>query len=182
MREEVAHILFSTEDIQKKIKELGARISSDYQGKNLILIGVLKGAMFFMADLMRQVSIPVIIDFIGISSYGESSKSSGAVRIIKDIEENIDNKPVLVVEDIVDTGLTMNYLLKTLRLRKPSSIKICVLIDKKGRRMQNIPLDYVGFEVENQHVVGFGLDYRDRYRHLPYLCTLKESLPQVRIP
>jgi hypoxanthine phosphoribosyltransferase len=175
MKDDVEKIVFSKELIEKKVTELGKKISSDYQGKNLIMIGVLKGAMFFVADLMRKISIPVIVDFIGVSSYGESTRSSGVVRIIKDLEEHIENKPVLIVEDIIDTGLTMGYLIKTLKLRKPSSIKVCALIDKKGRRLQEIPLDYVGFDVGNHFLVGYGLDYVDRYRHLPFICTLKED-------
>jgi hypoxanthine phosphoribosyltransferase len=175
MREDSEKIVFSAEQIEKKVSELGKKISSDYQGKNLIMIGVLKGAMFFMADLMRKVSVPVIIDFIGVSSYGESTRSSGIVRIIKDLEEQIENKPILIVEDIIDTGLTMAYLIKTLKLRKPSSIKVCALIDKKGRRLQEIPLDYRCFEIDNQFLVGYGLDYVDRYRHLPFICTIKED-------
>jgi len=176
MNEDVEKIVFTTEEIEKKVIGLGNRISQDYQGKNLIMIGVLKGAMFFMADLMRNISIPVIIDFIGVSSYGESSRSSGVVRIIKDLEEHIENSHVLIVEDIIDTGLTLAYLMKTLSLRKPLNVKLCVLINKKGRRLQDIPLDYVGFEMDNRFVIGYGLDYQDRYRHLPYICTLREDI------
>ncbi|MHC9540884.1 MAG: hypoxanthine phosphoribosyltransferase [Vulcanimicrobiota bacterium] len=176
MNEDVEKIVFTTEEIEKKIIGLGNRISKDYQGKNLIMIGVLKGAMFFMADLMRKISIPVIIDFIGVSSYGESSRSSGVVRIIKDLEEHIENSHVLIVEDIIDTGLTLAYLMKTLSLRKPLDVKICVLINKKGRRLQDIPLDYTGFEMDNRFVIGYGLDYKDKYRHLPYICTLREDI------
>jgi hypoxanthine phosphoribosyltransferase len=175
MKDDVEKVLFSQEQIDKRVTELGKKISTDYQGKNLIMIGVLKGAMFFVADLMRKISIPVIVDFIGVSSYGEATRSSGIVRIIKDLEEQIENKPILIVEDIIDTGLTMAYLIKTLKLRKPSSIKICALIDKKGRRLQEIPLDYYGFEVANHFLVGYGLDYVDRYRHLPFICTIKEE-------
>jgi hypoxanthine phosphoribosyltransferase len=176
MKEDVEKIIFTAEEIEKKVIELGNRISLDYQGKNLIMIGVLKGAMFFMADLMRKVSIPVVIDFIGVSSYGESSRSSGVVRIIKDLEEHIENSHVLIVEDIIDTGLTLAYLIKTLSLRKPSSIKTCVLINKKGRRLQDIPVDYVGFEMDNKFVIGYGMDFQDRYRHLSFICTLREEI------
>lgn len=175
MKDDVERILFSAEEIQARVGELGKDISADYQGKNLIIIGVLKGAMFLMADLMRSISIPVVIDFIGISSYGESSRSSGVVRLIKDLEENIENKPILIVEDIVDTGLTLSYLMKTLKLRKPSDIKNCVLVNKQGRRLMEVPLDYVGFEVDNQFVVGYGLDFKDRYRHLPFIGILRKE-------
>jgi hypoxanthine phosphoribosyltransferase len=176
MYEDVDTIIFSQEDIQNKIIALGKRISADYQGKSLLMIGVLKGAMFFVADLMRNISIPVIIDFIGISSYGETSRSSGVVRIIKDLEEHIENKHILIVEDIIDTGLTMSYLIKTLRLRRPASLKVCVLINKNGRRLQELPIDYIGFEMDNVFVVGYGMDYLDRYRHLPHICMLKEKV------
>ena len=175
MRADIEKIIFSAEDIQKKVIELGAVISADYQSKNLIIIGVLKGAMFFVADLMRHISIPVIIDFIGISSYGESSKSSGVVRLIKDIEENIENKQILIVEDIIDTGLTLSYLIKTLKLRKPADIRVCVLLNKQGRRLTDISLDYVGFEIKNHFVVGYGLDFKDRYRHLPFIGLMKRK-------
>ena len=176
MHPDVDTVIFSEKDIQNKVSALGKRISADYAGKNLILIGILKGAMFFMADLMRSISIPVIIDFIGISSYGEASRSSGVVRIIKDLEEQIENRHILIVEDIIDTGLTMSYLIKTLKIRKPASIKVCVLINKNGRRLLEIPVDYIGFEMDNVFVTGYGMDYLDRYRHLPYICTLKESV------
>jgi hypoxanthine phosphoribosyltransferase len=176
MYEDVDKVLFSQEDVQHKVIALGKRISADYQEKSLILVGVLKGAMFLMADLMRNMSIPVIIDFIGISSYGETTRNSGVVRIIKDLEEHIENKHILIVEDIIDTGLTMSYLVKTLKLRRPASLKICALINKNGRRLQDVEVDYIGFEMDNVFVVGYGMDYLDRYRHLPYICTLKESV------
>jgi len=135
MRKNIDKIVFSQEDISKKVTELGKMISSDYNGKNLILVGVLKGSMFFVADLMRKLDIPVIIDFIGVSSYGEANRSSGAVRIIKDLEENIEGKSVLIVEDIIDTGLTIGYIAKTLALKKPSDIKLCVMVDKNRNRI-----------------------------------------------
>lgn len=180
MHNDIKKIVISEDAVQKRIKELGKKISQDYLGKNFIMIGVLKGAMFFIADLMRKISIPVIIDFLGVSSYGETSRNSGIVRIIKDLEENIENRHVLIVEDIIDTGLTLGYILKTLNLRKPASIKTCVFLNKTGRRLQDINIDYLGFEESSDFYVGYGLDYYDRYRHLPFICTLNEKVLEKR--
>lgn len=176
MKSDIEKVVYSSSEIEERVARLGEDISRDYRGRGLVIAGILKGAMFFVADLMRHISIPVIIDFIGVSSYGETSRGTGVVRIIKDLEENIENKPVLLVEDIIDTGLTLNYLTKTLKLRKPQDIKSCVLINKQGRRLIDVTLDYVGFEMSNQFVVGYGLDYHDKYRHIPFVCTLKKKL------
>ncbi|MDP4179512.1 MAG: hypoxanthine phosphoribosyltransferase [Bacillota bacterium] len=171
----IKKILISKEELDAKIKDMGNRISSDYEGKELILVGVLKGGFVFLADLMREIKIPVDIDFISVSSYGNSSKSSGVVRIIKDIDTSITNKHVLIVEDIVDTGLTLKYLKEMLYTRGPLSVKICTALDKPSRRKVHIDIDYEGFTIPDEFVVGFGLDYSGKYRNLPDLCILKED-------
>ncbi|MCL5774063.1 MAG: hypoxanthine phosphoribosyltransferase [Firmicutes bacterium] len=176
MLNDVEEILLSAEDIENRIKELAEKISSDYKGKELVLISVLKGSMFFTADLIRHISIPVILDFIAISSYGEATETSGVARIIKDLEENIENRHILIVEDIVDTGLTLGYLMRTLKLKNPASIKVCTLLDKPVRRILEVPIDYKGFEIEDKFVVGYGLDFLGKYRHMHFICTLKPDI------
>ncbi len=159
--------IVSKEEIAKRVKELGRQISQDYKDKSLVIIGILKGAFIFMADLIREISVPMQIDFVRLASYGNLMQSSGEVRITKDIELNIEDKDVLVVEDIVDTGLTLQYLEEVLKLHKPASVKICCLIDKKERRQVSINVDYVGFDIPRGFLVGYGLDFEENYRELP---------------
>jgi hypoxanthine phosphoribosyltransferase len=172
----VTEILIDRETLETRVAELGAEISSDYEGKGLILVGVLKGAIFFISDLMRQLSVPCEIDFMAISSYGAGTDSSGVVRILKDLDANISGQNVLVVEDIVDSGLTLSYLLRTLKARRPASIEICALLTKPERREIDVPVRYVGFEIPNKFVIGYGLDYRERYRNLPYIGVLDPEI------
>jgi len=164
--------------LQGRIRELGAEISSDYEGRDLLLIGVLKGAVFFMSDLMRHLTIPCEIDFMAISSYGDSTDSSGIVRILKDLDINIEGRDVLVVEDIIDSGLTLSYLMRNLEAREPSTLEICALLTKPDRREIEVPVRYVGFEIPNRFVIGYGLDFAERYRNLPYVGVLDPALIQ----
>ncbi len=177
-QEKIEEILIPENQIQKKVEELGNRISQDYQGKELICIGVLRGAVIFLADLARYIRVPMIIDFMDISSYGASTESSGVVRIVKDLDENIENRDVLIVEDIIDTGLTLNYLIRMLKSRNPASLKVCALLNKKDRRQINVPIDYCGFDIPDKFVVGYGLDFNGLYRNIPYILVLKESYYQ----
>lgn len=172
---ELTEVLLSEDKIQARIRELGEEISRDYAGQELILLCVLKGSALFTADLMKRLDLRCLLDFISISSYGESTKSSGVVKIVKDMEESIRDKHVLVVEDIVDTGLTLNYLMKSLRLRDPASVKICSLLSKPARRKAEVDISYLGFEIEDRFVVGYGLDYCGFYRNLPYIGILDPS-------
>ncbi len=174
----VAKVLIDEQTLRARIAELGGEISSDYAGKDILLVGVLKGAVFFMADLMRHLSIPCEVDFMAISSYGASTDSSGVVRILKDLDINIDGRHVLVVEDIIDSGLTLSYLMRTLEARSPASLEICSLLTKPDRREIKVPVRYTGFEIPNEFVIGYGLDYAERYRNLPYVGVLDpEILP-----
>lgn len=166
-------ILISEEQLKERIKELGEQIAADYKGKDLVVIGILKGAILFLSDLIKEIDLPLVIDFMAVSSYGSSTSSSGVVRILKDLDEDIEGKDVLIIEDIVDTGLTLNYLLGNLQARKPNSIKICCCLDKPSRRTAPVKVDYVGFEIEDEFVVGYGLDYAEKYRNLPYIGVLK---------
>ena len=166
-------ILISEEQLKERIKELGEQIAADYKGKDLVVIGILKGAILFLSDLIKEIDLPLVIDFMAVSSYGSSTSSSGVVRILKDSDEDIEGKDVLIIEDIVDTGLTLNYLLGNLQARKPNSIKICCCLDKPSRRTAPVKVDYVGFEIEDEFVVGYGLDYAEKYRNLPYIGVLK---------
>jgi hypoxanthine phosphoribosyltransferase len=168
----VAEILIDEETLQSRIEELGAEISADYDGRDLLLVGVLKGAVFFMADLMRRLTVPCEIDFMAISSYGAATDSSGVVRILKDLDINISGRDVLVVEDIIDSGLTLSYLMRNLRARKPASVEICTLLAKPERREIDVPVRYTGFEIPNRFVIGYGLDFAERYRNLPYIGVL----------
>jgi hypoxanthine phosphoribosyltransferase len=172
----VAEVLIDQETLQNRVVELGAEISADYQGRDLLLVGVLKGAVFFMADLMRRLTVPCEIDFMAISSYGAATNSSGVVRILKDLDINIAGRDVLVVEDIVDSGLTLSYLRRTLLARKPATLEICALLTKPERREIDVPLRYVGFEIPNRFVIGYGLDFAERYRNLPYIGVLQPDL------
>lgn len=165
-----------TEDkIALRVNELAKEISSDYRGKNLVAVGILKGAWIFMADLVRCLSIPVVCDFMGISSYGDEKETSGVVRITSDLSIPVENKHVLIIEDIIDTGVTTNYLIDNLKTRKPASLKICVLLNKAERRKIKVPLEYVGFTIPPDFVVGYGLDYAQKYRNLPYVAELSFS-------
>jgi hypoxanthine phosphoribosyltransferase len=169
----VERVLISEEEIQTRIKELAAQINKDYEGKEVLLLCILKGGMMFLADLSKHLTIPVAMDFIGISSYGKATQSSGVVRITKDLEESIEGKHVLIIEDIIDSGLTLSYLINNLAIRKPASIKICTLLDKQINREVDIPVDYVGFTVPNEFLVGYGLDYQELFRNIPYIFVLK---------
>jgi hypoxanthine phosphoribosyltransferase len=172
----VAEVLIDEETLQNRITELGTHISADYEGRDLLLVGVLKGAVFFMADLMRRLTVPCEIDFMAISSYGAATNSSGVVRILKDLDINIAGRDVLVVEDIIDSGLTLSYLRRTLLARKPATLEICALLTKPERREIEVPLRYVGFEIPNRFVIGYGLDFAERYRNLPYIGVLHPDL------
>jgi len=172
----VGEILIDAEKLQTRIHDLGHEVSADYAGRELLLVGVLKGAVFFMADLMRSLTVPCEIDFMAISSYGASTDSSGVVRILKDLDINIEGRHVLVVEDIIDSGLTLSYLLRNLESREPASLEICALLTKPERREIDVPVRYVGFEIPNKFVIGYGLDFAERYRNLPYVGVLHPRL------
>ena len=172
----VGEILIEEEAIRARIADLGAEISSDYAGRDLLLVGVLKGAVFFMADLMRELTVPCEIDFMAISSYGAATDSSGVVRILKDLDINIEDRHVLVVEDIIDSGLTLSYLMRNLRSRKPASLEVVTLLTKPDRREIDVPVRYIGFEIPNRFVIGYGLDFAERYRNLPYVAVLHADL------
>jgi hypoxanthine phosphoribosyltransferase len=171
----VAEVLIDSERLQARIAELGRALSEEYAGRDLLLVGVLKGAVFFMADLMRQISVPCELDFMAISSYGASTDSSGVVRILKDLDINIEGRHVLVVEDIIDSGLTLSYLMRNLEARGPASLEVCALLTKPDRREIEVPVRYVGFPIPNKFVIGYGLDYAERYRNLPYVGVLDPS-------
>ena len=172
----VREVLVSPSQIERRLNELGSQISHDYTGKELLLVGVLKGVTCFMADLMRHIALPVTIDFMTISSY--EGDGSGAVRIVQDLAENIEGRDVLIVEDIVDTGMTLNHLMKQLWARDPASLRVCALLDKRARRLVEVSLDYVGFEIPDEFVVGYGLDYQQRFRNLPFVATLRSEVLQ----
>ena len=172
----VGEVLIDAEKLQNRIRELGEEISDDYGGRELLLVGVLKGAVFFMADLMRSISVPCEIDFMAISSYGASTDSSGVVRILKDLDINIEGRDVLVIEDIIDSGLTLSYLLRNLESREPASLAVCALLTKPQRREIEVDVRYIGFEIPNKFVIGYGLDFAERYRNLPYVGVLHDHL------
>jgi hypoxanthine phosphoribosyltransferase len=175
----VGEVLIEPDALSARVAELGAEISADYTGRDLLLIGVLKGAVFFMADLMRKLTIPCEVDFMAISSYGASTDSSGVVRILKDLDINIEGRHVLVVEDIIDSGLTLSYLMRNLDSREPATLEICALLTKPDRREIDVPVRYVGFEIPNRFVIGYGLDFGERYRNLPYVAVLSDdALPE----
>jgi len=167
--------LYSAEQIGRRVSELGAQIARDYQGKELVLLGVLKGSYIFCADLTRAIDLPLSVDFIGLSSYGEATESSGVVKITSDVTRPIEGKHVLIVEDIVDTGLTMRYLLDNLATRRPASVKLCTLLHKSSRARTRIPIDYLGFQIEDRFVVGYGLDANDRYRNVPFIGVIRNG-------
>jgi hypoxanthine phosphoribosyltransferase len=172
----VGEVLIEEDALRARIAELGSEISSYYEGRDLLLIGVLKGAVFFMADLMRHLTVPCEVDFMAISSYGAQTDSSGVVRILKDLDINIEARNVLVVEDIIDSGLTLSYLMRNLESREPASLEVCALLTKPARREIEVPVRWIGFEIPNRFVIGYGLDFAERYRNLPYVGVLSEEL------
>lgn len=176
MKKDMERILLSEEQIEEKVKEIADRISEEYAGKELIMIGILKGSVMFMADLMKKLTIPCKMDFMAVSSYGNSAETSGVVRILKDLDFEIKDKHIIIVEDIIDSGVTLQYLLKYLGARKPASIEIACLLNKYERRRVDIPVKYLGCDVPDYFLVGYGLDYAERYRNLPYVGILKEEV------
>ena len=182
MHQDIEEVLFSTEAIQAKVALLGTQITRDYTGKTLLLLGTLKGAVPFIADLARAIELPLELDYMAISSYGNSTQSSGVVRIFKDLEGPIDNKHVLIVEDIVDSGQTLHYLMEILRQRRPLSLRVCTLLDKERERVKPVTSNYTGFTIPDRFVVGYGLDYAQHYRNLPYIGILKPAIYQVDEP
>ena len=173
---DIQSVLLDAETIEARIAEMGAQISRDYEGKDPVLVGVLVGATVFTADLLRHITTPCFLDFVAISSYGKESRSSGVVRILKDLEASVESRHVLILEDIVDTGLTLNYLLDMMRHRNVASVKVASMLDKPSRRMTDVKVDYVGFEVPDEYVVGYGLDFAHRYRNLPYVGILRPEV------
>ena len=180
LNDDVSRILFSAEVIEQRVQELGQAISRDYAGLNPLLIGVLKGILPFMADLLRVITIPIEVDFMAISSYSTESRDRGFVRLQKDLEEPLAGRHVLFVEHVIDTGLTLNYLLRNLKARNPASLRVCVLFDKSRRRLIDLPLDYKGFDLPDLFAVGYGLDYQERYRNLPFVGALKPEVFHAR--
>lgn len=166
-------VLISEEEVDARIRELGEKISKEYEGKQIHLICVLKGGVFFMCELAKRITVPVSMDFMCVGSYGDGTKSSGVVRLAKDLDESIENKEVLIVEDIIDSGNTLYYLMDVLRQRKPASLRLCTLLDKPDRRVKDVHVDWTGFEIPDEFVVGYGLDYAQKYRNLPYVGTLE---------
>ncbi len=173
--EQIGDILVSADDLQRRVSELAADVSRDYVDKDLVLIGVLKGAVFFLSDLMRQLEVPCEVDFMAVASYGSATKSSGVVRILKDLDAVIEGRDVLIVEDIVDSGLTLRYLLRNLGARNPRSLEVCALLTKPARRKVDLPTRYVGFEIPNRFAIGYGLDHGERYRNLPFVAALNDT-------
>jgi len=178
LADDIAEVLIPADALRGRVAELGERVEADYRGKELLMIGVLKGALMFMVDLARRIDLPLELDFMAVSSYGTGTESSGVVRIIKDLDINIEGRHVLIVEDIVDTGLTLGYMREILLTRNPASLRICCLLDKREARKTNVPLDYVGFEIPSRFVVGYGLDYAEIYRNLPFVGVLKPECYQ----
>jgi len=176
MMSDIKEILISAEEIQGKVKELAARIARDYRDKDPVFVGVLNGAFVFLADLLRHLDLPCTVDFVSWSSYGKDTSSSGVFRIMKDLETNVESKHVLVVEDIIDTGLTLHYLLDTIRARRPASVRVAALLDKPSRRRIQAKADYLGFQIPDAFVVGYGLDFAQRYRNLPFIGILKPDI------
>ena len=173
---DIADVLIDRERLQARVRELGAAIARDYAGRTPLLVCVLRGPILFLADLLRAVDIHVTVDFIAVSSYGPASHDTGVVRFTKDLDESLEGRDVILVEDIIDTGLTLRYILRNLRGRKPASLAICALLDKRARRLVDVDVRYVGFEIPDAFVVGYGLDYRQRYRNLPFICVLKPEI------
>lgn len=173
---DIKEVLFSEEVIINKVREMGEKIGNDYKDKNLIIVGVLKGSVVFAADLLRNIKIYCEIDFMAVSSYGKSTESTGVVRILKDLDESVEGKDVLIVEDIVDSGVTLGYLLNYFKTRKANSVEIATLLNKSARRKVDVPVKYIGFEVPDEFIVGYGIDYAERYRNLPFIGTLKPEV------
>jgi hypoxanthine phosphoribosyltransferase len=171
----IGETLVPADELQRRVRDLAAEISRDYEGRDLVMIGVLKGAVLFLGDLMRFLDVPCEIDFMAVSSYGSETDSSGVVRILKDLDSSIEGRDVLIVEDIIDSGLTLHYLLRNLRARNPASLEVCALLTKPERRRVDLPIRYVGFEIPNRFVIGYGLDYAQRYRNLDYVAVLAET-------
>jgi len=176
MRNDIKSVLYSEALLAEKVAELGIQITTDFAGKDLLVIGVLKGANIFLSDLVRKIDLPVQIDFIAASSYGSSTESSGVVRILKDLDYSIEGKHVMIVEDIIDTGLTLHYLLDNFSSRNPASLSVCTLLDKPERRKVDIDVAYKGFDIPDEFIVGYGIDYAEKYRNLPYIATLKPEI------
>ncbi len=172
--EGVGEILVQRDELANRVRELAAEISRDYEGRELLLVGVLKGAVFFLSDLMRHLETRCEVDFMAVSSYGSSTDSSGVVRILKDLDVSIEGREVLIVEDIVDSGLTLSYLMRTLQARDPASLEVCALLTKPERRKVDLPIRYVGFEIPNRFAIGYGLDHAERFRNLPYVAVLAD--------
>lgn len=173
MIKENTEVLISEEELLNRVKILGEQITKDYKDKELVVVGTLKGAFMFMSDLVKNIKLPITLDFISVSSYGNSTESSGVVRILKDLDHSIEGKHVLIIEDIVDTGLTLNYLLENLKSKGAESVKVCTLLDKPERRKVDVKIDYKGFDVEDVFIVGYGIDYAQSYRNLPYIAFIK---------
>ena len=171
--EDKVRVLLSEEEVDKKIEQLGAQISEEYAGKSIHLICVLKGGIFFTCELAKRITVPVSLDFMSVSSYGADTKSSGVVRIVKDLDEPLEGKDVLIVEDIIDSGRTLSYLIEILKQRNPASVRLCTLLDKPERRVTDVKVDYVGFNIPDEFVVGYGLDYDQKYRNLPYIGVVE---------
>ena len=178
LADDIAEVLIPDDRLRERVGELGEQVEADYRGKELLMIGVLKGALMFMVDLARKVDLPLELDFMAVSSYGTGTESSGVVRIIKDLDINIEGRDVLIVEDIVDTGLTLSYMREILLARNPASLRICCLLDKREARKTDVPLDYIGFAIPSRFVVGYGLDYAEIYRNLPFVGVLKPECYQ----
>ena len=176
MKNDIKEILFSEEQLAEKVAELGARITADYAGKNPLVVSVLKGSYVFMADLTRHIDTPCNVDFMVVSSYGQGTKTSGEVQIIKDIGQKIEGRDLIIVEDILDSGVTLSYLMKVLNARGANSIRLCTLLSKPERHKVEVPIDYLGFEIPDEFVVGYGLDYAEKYRNLPYIGILKPEV------
>ena len=176
MREDIQEVLFSETELEQRITELGTQITEDYKGKSLIVVGILKGSNIFTSDLVRKIDLPLRMEFMAVSSYGNATQSTGVVKILKDLDRGIEGEHVLIVEDIVDSGLTLKYLKDILLTRNPESVKICPLLDKPARRKENITPDYSGFEVPDEFIVGYGIDYAERYRNLPFVGILKREV------
>jgi hypoxanthine phosphoribosyltransferase len=168
----IGETLVEADRLAERVRGLGEEISTDYAGRDLLLVGVLKGAVFFLSDLMRHLTVPCEVDFMAVASYGSSTDSSGVVRILKDLDASIEGRDVLIVEDIVDSGLTLSYLLRTMRAREPASLEVCALLTKPERRKVDLPIRYTGFEIPNRFVIGYGLDYEEKYRNLPFVAVL----------
>jgi len=174
MEDMTKEVLVSEEELEKRVRELGEQITKDYEGKDLMLVCILKGAAIFMSDLARRIDLPITMEFLAVSSYGNSTESSGVVRIVKDLDADVEGKDILIVEDIIDTGLTLSYITDNLKKRGAKSVKICTLLDKPERRKVNVPVDYTGFVVPDEFIVGYGIDYAEKYRNLPFVSSLRK--------